>query len=191
MILTTTHSVEGYRILHYFHPIAANVVLGTNIISDLVASFSDTFGGRSRTYQEYMDRMYGLAREELSEQATTLGANCVLGISFTPGELSGKGVQMMTLMVTGTPVLIRTPQELESEEEQRQAREIAEETAAAERRERVYSLEALLHDAEIMSEARGWRRMYGPRSMVEFLNRKARELGIDGVELQLDDVTEL
>lgn len=90
------------------------MVLGTNIISDLVASFSDTFGGRSKTYQEYMDRMYGLAREELSKQATTLGANCVLGISLRPGELSGKGVQMMTLMVTDTPVLIRTPQELES-----------------------------------------------------------------------------
>lgn len=191
MILTTTHSVEGYAIVHYYYPIAANVVVGTNIISDVVASFSDTFGGRSKTYQEYMDRMYALANEELTQQATALGANCVVGISFTPGQLSGKGVQMMTLMVTGTPVVVRTPDELASEEREREVRASAEEAAAAERRERVHSLDTLLQDAEIMSEARGWRRMYGRRSMVEFLNRKARELGIDGVELQLDDVAEM
>lgn len=191
MILTTTHSVEGYAIVHYYYPIAANVVVGTNIISDVVASFSDTFGGRSKTYQEYMDRMYALANEELTQQATALGANCVVGISFTPGQLSGKGVQMMTLMVTGTPVVVRTPDELASEEREREIRASAEEAAAAERRERVHSLDTLLQDAEIMSEARVWRRMYGRRSMVEFLNRKARELGIDGVELQLDDVAEM
>lgn len=191
MILTTTHSVEGYAIVHYYYPIAANVVVGTNIISDVVASFSDTFGGRSKTYQEYMDRMYALANEELTQQATALGANCVVGISFTPGQLSGKGVQMMTLMVTGTPVVVRTPDELASEEREREVRASAEEAAAAERRERVHSLDTLLQDAEIMSEARGWRRMYGRRSMVEFLNSKARELGIDGVELQLDDVAEM
>ena len=56
--MTTTHAVDGFQVVRYFNPVVANVVFGTSIIVDFIASLSDTFGGRSKTYQEYMDRMY-------------------------------------------------------------------------------------------------------------------------------------
>ncbi|QQT61207.1 heavy metal-binding domain-containing protein [Sphingobacterium multivorum] len=46
MIVTTTNSIEGREISRYNDPIAANVVIGTNIFSDIGASYVDCFGDR-------------------------------------------------------------------------------------------------------------------------------------------------
>jgi len=47
MIVTTTNPVEGREILRYDDPRAANVVIGTNVFSDIGASYFDFFGGCS------------------------------------------------------------------------------------------------------------------------------------------------
>ncbi|MEZ0454430.1 heavy metal-binding domain-containing protein [Sphingobacterium thalpophilum] len=47
MIVTTTNSIEGREISRYNDPIAANVVIGTTVFSDIGASYVDFFGGRS------------------------------------------------------------------------------------------------------------------------------------------------
>ncbi|WP_286860061.1 MULTISPECIES: heavy metal-binding domain-containing protein [Sphingobacterium] len=39
MIVTTTNSIEGREISRYNDPIAANVVIGTNIFSDIGAGY--------------------------------------------------------------------------------------------------------------------------------------------------------
>ena len=48
MIVTTTNSIEGREISRYNDPIAANVVIGTTVFSDIGANYVDFFGGRSR-----------------------------------------------------------------------------------------------------------------------------------------------
>jgi len=45
MIVTTTNSIEGREISRYNDPIAANVVAGINIFSDIGASYVDFLGG--------------------------------------------------------------------------------------------------------------------------------------------------
>ncbi|APU97882.1 hypothetical protein BV902_17365 [Sphingobacterium sp. B29] len=52
MIVTTTNSIEGREISRYNDPIAANVVIGTNIFSDIGASYVDFFGVRSISYKK-------------------------------------------------------------------------------------------------------------------------------------------
>ncbi|QRY60521.1 heavy metal-binding domain-containing protein [Sphingobacterium siyangense] len=42
MIVTTTNSIEGREISRYNNPIAANVVISTNIFSDIAASYVDS-----------------------------------------------------------------------------------------------------------------------------------------------------
>ncbi|NPE48279.1 heavy metal-binding domain-containing protein [Sphingobacterium prati] len=49
MIVTTTNSIEGREISRYNDPIAANVVIGTTIFSDIGARYFDFFGGCSTT----------------------------------------------------------------------------------------------------------------------------------------------
>jgi len=46
MIVTTTNSIKGREISRYNDPIAANVVISTNIFSDIGASYVDFFGFR-------------------------------------------------------------------------------------------------------------------------------------------------
>jgi uncharacterized protein YbjQ (UPF0145 family) len=58
MIVNTTNSIEGREISRYNDPIAANVVIGTNIFSDIGASYADFFGPRSTSYEKKMQEMF-------------------------------------------------------------------------------------------------------------------------------------
>lgn len=44
VIISTTETIEGMEIEKYYDLISTNVVLGTNILSDIGASFSDLLG---------------------------------------------------------------------------------------------------------------------------------------------------
>ncbi|WP_376781298.1 MULTISPECIES: heavy metal-binding domain-containing protein [Sphingobacterium] len=48
---------------------AANVVIGTNIFSDIGASYVDFFGGRSTSYEKKMQEMYKGVTETLKQRA--------------------------------------------------------------------------------------------------------------------------
>ena len=61
MIVTTTGMLEGYEIKAYLGVISAQIVAGTNIFSDIAASFRDVFGGRSLSYQKQLF-MHGIGK---------------------------------------------------------------------------------------------------------------------------------
>lgn len=50
MLITTTESIEKGKITKYLDVISSNVVIGVNVLSEFVASFTDFFGGKSGTY---------------------------------------------------------------------------------------------------------------------------------------------
>lgn len=104
MIVSTTNTLEGYNIKKYFEPISVNIVIGTNVFSDLKASFSDIFGGRSNTYENKIQAMYDDAVKQLEVKARKLGANAILGLRMDLGEISGKSLQMFMLSAYATPV---------------------------------------------------------------------------------------
>lgn len=106
IITTTTNNVEGFDIKTYYQPITSNVVVGTNLFSDISASFSDVFGGRSSSYEDKLNKMYSEAFDKLKKQADSLGANAVIGINVDIDEISGGGKQMFMVSVSGTPVYI-------------------------------------------------------------------------------------
>ncbi|WP_333862801.1 YbjQ family protein [Sphingobacterium sp.] len=78
MIVTTTNSIEGREISRYNDPIAANLVIGTNIFSDIGASYLDFFGGRSTSYEKKLQEMYKRVTETLKQRAD---ANIRLSLS--------------------------------------------------------------------------------------------------------------
>lgn len=106
MLLSTTSTIDNYSIDQYYGIVCHNIVIGSNLFSDLFASFSDVFGGHSGTYQSKMDNMYQEAIKNLSYKARELGANAVVGIKINFDEVSGQGKQMFMLCVTGTAVSI-------------------------------------------------------------------------------------
>ncbi|HLO72211.1 MAG TPA: YbjQ family protein [Flavipsychrobacter sp.] len=107
LIITTTNSLEGYTIVKYFNPVSSNVVIGTNIFSDLAASFTDFFGGRSGVYEKKLQQLYKLATDKLAKDAEMIGANAVVGLKIDMDEVNGKGSQMFMVTAYGTPVKLK------------------------------------------------------------------------------------
>ncbi|MDR2276215.1 MAG: YbjQ family protein [Vagococcus sp.] len=91
MIVTTTNSIEGREISRYNDPIAANVVIGTTVFSDIGASYVDFFGGRSTSYEKKMQEMYKRVTETLKQRAQAIRADAILWRSVDIDEISGKG----------------------------------------------------------------------------------------------------
>lgn len=106
MLLSTTSTIDNYSIEQYYGIVCHNIVIGSNLFSDIFASFSDVFGGHSGTYQSKMDNMYQEAIKNLSYKAQQRGANAIVGIKIDFDEISGQGKQMFMLCVTGTAVNI-------------------------------------------------------------------------------------
>ena len=48
MIITTTPTIEGHKIVEYKGIAFGEVISGVNVLKDLGASFRDFFGGRSQ-----------------------------------------------------------------------------------------------------------------------------------------------
>ena len=71
IIITTTNNVENYVVDNYLGVVTANLVIGTNVFSDFVASLSDFFGGMSGTYRKQMDTLYERAIiKEITQKLT-------------------------------------------------------------------------------------------------------------------------
>lgn len=108
IIITTTNSIEGNKVVRYLDAICSNVVIGTNIFSDLAASFTDFFGGRSETYQNKLERIQKEVTKELKHKASILGANAILGFKLDFDEISGGNKSMFMVSSSGTACIIDT-----------------------------------------------------------------------------------
>ena len=100
-IITTSPIIENRTITEYLGPIISNEVLGVNVISDSIASFSDFFGGSSGTYRGKLEDLKRTVLNDLRSQALR---DAIVGFSIAINEISGKGKQMFMATATGTAV---------------------------------------------------------------------------------------
>jgi uncharacterized protein YbjQ (UPF0145 family) len=107
ILVSTTPSLDGCEILKYLKPITAHIVIGTNVFSDFIASWTDFLGGQSETYQKKLSESYQLALNEIKSKAFQIGANAVVGLHIDLDEISGKGKSMFMITASGTAVLIK------------------------------------------------------------------------------------
>lgn len=105
MIITTTPSVEGRRIVEYRGIVFGEVVSGVNFVRDIAASFSNFFGGRSGSYEEELVQARQNALIELEQRAIDRGANAVVGVDIDY-EVLGADNGMLMVTVSGTAVVV-------------------------------------------------------------------------------------
>jgi len=105
MIITTTPSVEGYRIKEYLGVVTGEAILGANIFKDMFAAIRDIVGGRSAAYEKELARARNIALDEIEDWAEELGANAVVGIDIDY-ESFGQSNGMMMVSVSGTAVML-------------------------------------------------------------------------------------
>lgn len=115
ILLTTTSNIEGATIEQYLGVVVNNAVIGANIFSDMMASFTDFFGGTSGTYQNKMDQLYSIGLEQLERKARKLRANAIVGIKMDFDEISGQGKSMFMFSISGTAVKVKYASSMEND----------------------------------------------------------------------------
>ncbi|KAF5071649.1 putative heavy-metal-binding protein [anaerobic digester metagenome] len=105
MIVSTTPSIEGKKIVEYKQIVFGEVIVGVNFVKDFAAGLTNIFGGRSSSYeQELIDARVNALRE-MEERARDLGANAVVGVDIDY-EVLGANNGMLMVTASGTAVLI-------------------------------------------------------------------------------------
>ncbi|MDX9969495.1 MAG: heavy metal-binding domain-containing protein [Hydrogenophaga sp.] len=105
MIITTTPSIEGRRIVRYLGVKTGEAILGANVFKDLFAGIRDIVGGRSATYEKELLRARVIALRELVVGAQAAGANAVVGVDLDY-EVLGQGNGMLMVSASGTAVVV-------------------------------------------------------------------------------------
>ena len=105
MLLSTTPTIEGRRILEYKGIVTGETIVGANAIKDFMAGLRDFFGGRSGTYEKVLRNAKESAMREMEERAAELGANAIVGIDLDY-EAIGQNGSMLMVTCSGTAVVI-------------------------------------------------------------------------------------
>lgn len=105
MLLTTTNTVEGKRVVHYYGVVSGETIIGANIFRDFFASIRDIAGGRSSSYEQVLREAKATALKELQDEAAALGANAVIGIDLDYETVGGNG-SMLMVTASGTAVYL-------------------------------------------------------------------------------------
>ncbi|NGZ95281.1 MAG: hypothetical protein CV089_03955 [Nitrospira sp. WS110] len=105
MILSTTNSIEGKKVVKYLGLVSGDAILGANIFRDFFASVRDIVGGRSAAYEKELRKAKNIALEEMQEQARNLGANAIVGIDIDY-ETIGTNSSMLMVSANGTAVVV-------------------------------------------------------------------------------------
>lgn len=105
MLVSTTNTIEGRRISAYKGLVAGEAILGANLFRDLFASIRDIVGGRAGAYEKVLNDARETAIAEMTDKATALGANAVIGVDIDY-ETVGQNGSMLMVTAAGTAVFV-------------------------------------------------------------------------------------
>lgn len=96
MIVTTTDSIEGSKVVAYLGVVTGEAVLGANIFKDLFAGIRDIVGGRSAAYEGELRKAKDTAIQEMAERAVELGADAIVGVDLDYEAISSGNMLMVS-----------------------------------------------------------------------------------------------
>ena len=102
MLVTTTNTLQDRKIKDYFGIVSGEAILGANIFKDLFAGIRDIVGGRAGAYEQELAKARTIAIQEMTQAATAMGADAVVGIDLD-FETVGQG-SMLMVSASGTAV---------------------------------------------------------------------------------------
>ena len=105
MLMTTTPTIQGHEIEHYYGVVTGETIIGANFIKDFAASIHDIFGGRSSSYEDTLREAKNIAMKEMAEEAAKVGANAIVGIDLDYETVGANG-SMLMVTASGTAVTI-------------------------------------------------------------------------------------
>ncbi|MCY4398979.1 MAG: YbjQ family protein [Gemmatimonadetes bacterium] len=104
MILATTESVAGYRVVRTLGMVRGSSVRVRHVGRDLIASLRNLTGGEVYEYTKLLAEVREQAIDRMVADARALGADGVLTVRFQSAEVSRGAAEMMCY---GTAVELR------------------------------------------------------------------------------------
>jgi uncharacterized protein YbjQ (UPF0145 family) len=103
MILATTDTVPGKRIVKTCGLVRGNAVRARHVGRDIVALLRNIVGGEIHEYTKLMAESREQAIDRMSDEAKRLGANAVVGMRFTTSFISAGAAELLAF---GTAVVV-------------------------------------------------------------------------------------
>jgi len=105
MPVTTTFTIEGYKIREYKGLVRGIIVRSPTIAQGIFGGLQNIIGGRIGAYTEMCEQARQQAYDLLLEHAMALGANAVVGVRYDASEVVSKG-SATEVLCYGTAVVI-------------------------------------------------------------------------------------
>ena len=103
IILTTTHTIAGKRIVRTVGLVKGNTIRARHIGHDLMAGLKNMVGGEISDYTKMIAECREEALDRMMAEATTNGANAVVGVRFATSEMMEHAAE---LLAYGTAVVV-------------------------------------------------------------------------------------
>ncbi len=103
--VTTTFTIEGYRIKQYLGVVRGIIVRAPTIAQGIMGGLKSIIGGQIGAYTEMCEQTRQQAFELLVDHAVALGANAVVGLRFDASDVGTK-VSATEVLCYGTAVVI-------------------------------------------------------------------------------------
>lgn len=103
--VTTTFTIEGYRIAKYLGVVRGLIVRAPTIVQGISGGLKSIIGGRIGAYTQMCEQTRQQAYELMIDHAKALGANAVVGFRYDASEIGGKSAASEVLCY-GTAVVL-------------------------------------------------------------------------------------
>jgi uncharacterized protein YbjQ (UPF0145 family) len=106
MFVTTTFTIEGYRIVDYKGLVRGIVVRAPTIAQGIVGGIKNIVGGRIGAYTEMCEQARQQAYDAMIKHAESVGANALVGVRYDAAEVVSRG-SATEVLCYGTAVVIQ------------------------------------------------------------------------------------
>lgn len=103
MPVTTTFTIEGYRITQYKGVARGIIVRSPTIVQGIVGGLKNIIGGRIGAYTEMCEQAREQAFDVLVQHARAMGANAIVGLRYDASEVVSSATEVLCY---GTAVVI-------------------------------------------------------------------------------------
>jgi uncharacterized protein YbjQ (UPF0145 family) len=107
--VTTTFTIEGYRIKTYLGVVRGIIVRSPTIVQGFLGGIKSFFGGRIGSYTEMCEQARQQAYDLMIEHARELGANAVVGFRYDAAEVVSRE-SATEVLCYGTAVIVAPAQ---------------------------------------------------------------------------------
>jgi len=103
MIVVTTETIHGYRVVRMLGIVRGNTIRARHVGRDIKAAFRHLIGGEITDYTKLMGESREQALDRMIAEAEKLGANAVVQARFATSMLMGGAAEILTY---GTAVVV-------------------------------------------------------------------------------------